>query len=95
MKKPSDALKALFSALQDYRIQPHNKSANQVKIDKALEDFDEAIASIILSTIKDSDKMESNHHADLAEPWLNDPEYKAKLHKYDYIFNKPNKGDGE
>lgn len=95
MKKPSDALKALFAALQDYRTQPYNKYANQEKIDKALEDFDEAIASILLSTIKDSDNSDSDHHARLARPWLDDPEYKAKLHEYDYIFDKPNKGEGE
>jgi hypothetical protein len=93
--KPSDALKAVFAAPKDYRIQPDNKSANQDKIDKALEDFDEAISSILLSTIKHSDNSDSDHHAKLTRPWLNDPEYKAKLHEYDYIFDKPNKGEGE
>lgn len=92
---PSDALKEIFNCLDMLRIQPYNKIDNRAKLELAYRNFDDAIQSSLLELIKnsDSDSDKANHHEHLIQPWINDPEYLAKLHEYDHIFDQPNKGD--
>ena len=88
---PSDDLKEIFYCLDMLRIQPYNKIHNRAKLEDAYRNFDDAIQSSLLELIKNSDSDKANHHEHLIQPWINDPEYKAKLHEYDHIFDQSKK----
>lgn len=90
---PSDALKVIFRAINDYESQPYNRYENRDKLERAYKDFDDAIQNSLLELIRNSDKDDVDHHSRLVQAWLDDPEYKQALHQYDHEFNQSNKGD--
>ena len=91
--KPSEALKRIFQCQLTIKSQPYNTVENSQRLEEAYNDFDEAVRISLLDLIAHSD--DENHHENLISNWMNDPEYKIKLHEFDHIFDKSNKGEKE
>ena len=62
--------------------------------ESALRDLEEAHKISLLDLIAGGDE-DKTHHSNLISGWMADPEYKKKLHEFDHIFDKSNKGETE
>ena len=89
-----DSRDAMIAVKKDANSPAWMRRNAESNYDNNLLALEEAHKISLLDLIAGGDE-DKTHHSNLISGWMADPEYKKKLHEFDYIFKDSNKGEQE